>query len=299
MSDNRLHNLLGDLPVVIDGGYGWLMGDRGLPPGEAAEFWNVDHPDVITALHEEYAVAGARILTTNTFGGSRARLVASGLADRTVELNRAAARLARAVADRHQVFVAGNVGPTGELLEPLGTLTETDAVEIFAEQVTALREGGADLILIETMSDLAEVAAAIEGARRAAPELPIVATMSFDTNLRTMMGVTPRAAVEALAALEIEAVGANCGRGPEEMIQIATEMAQARGDAGVLLAAQSNAGLPQVAGAGFVYDVDPAGIAEHGAQLRALGFELVGSCCGSSAEHTRAIAERLAAEGRV
>jgi 5-methyltetrahydrofolate--homocysteine methyltransferase len=267
---------------------GTLLQDRGLEDGAPGELWNLENPDAVRAAHEAYAGAGARILTTNTFGGTRPRLDMHGLGDRLVEVNRAAAQIARSVADEHGLLVAGDVGPTGELLAPLGTLLPEDAQALFAEQVRALVEGGVDLILVETLSDLAEADAAISAARQVAPDLPLVVTMSFDTNLRTMMGVRPADAVTHLAAVGVDAAGANCGRGPEEMELIAAQMAEARtGD--VLLVAQSNAGLPQVVGDHFEYDATPADLAAHAGRLAALGIDLIGGCCGSTPEHITAV----------
>ena len=164
--------------------------------------------------------------------------------------------------------MAGDLGPTGELLEPLGTMTPEEAEEIFAEQLRALVAGGIDVVLIETMSDLGEVeAAAVAAAREVVPDLPVIATLCFDTNLRTMMGVRPGEAVTALAEAGVDAVGANCGRGPEEMEAIAAQLAEARPE-GLLLIAQSNAGLPQVVGDHFEYDTPPADLAGHARRLR-------------------------------
>ena len=277
---NRLTALLterfGDRsPVLIDGGMGTLLQDRGLDDGGAGELWNVDRPDEIRSCHEAYAVAGARILTTNTFGGTRPRLRMHGLEDRVHELNRAAAALAREVADPHGVLVAGDLGPTGELMEPLGTLSAADTQAIFEEQLRGLADGGIDLVLIETMSDLAEVRAAVAAARSVVPDLPVVATLSFDTNLRTMMGVRPGDAVTELAAEGVDAVGANCGRGPGEMATIAAQLVEARPE-GLLLVAQSNAGLPQVVGDHFEYDATPAAMAEHARELQKTGIDLIG-----------------------
>lgn len=293
MTTNRLATLLNGRLPLIDGGYGWLLQERGLPPGEVAESWNLTNPEAIRSLHEEYAAAGATILSTNTFGGTRARLAMNGLEDQVAEVNRLGAALAREVADAHGILVAGDVGPSGELLEPLGTLTPHDAQEMFAEQLRALVAGGIDLVLVETMSDLGEAKAAIVAARAEAPDLPIIATLSFDTNLRTMMGVDPASAVRELGAAGADAVGANCGRGPEEMMTIATQLIAARGDADVLVIAQSNAGLPHLEGGEFVYTVDPAGMAEHAVALRSLGVDVVGSCCGSTPEHTASMARAL------
>jgi 5-methyltetrahydrofolate--homocysteine methyltransferase len=168
-----------------------------------------------------------------------------------------------------------------------------EAQAIFAAQLEGLRDGGIDVVLIETMSDLAEVEAAVAAARAVVPELPIIATLSFDTNLHTMMGVKPGAAVAALAALGVDAVGANCGRGPEEMEAIAAELAAARPE-GMLLVAQSNAGLPQVVGDHFEYDASPADLAAHAETLRGLGIDVIGACCGSTPAHTAAISKALA-----
>ncbi len=294
MPQNRLLSLLAGRPAIFDGGYGWLLQSRGLPAGVAAESWNLEAPERIAALHEEYAAAGARLLTTNTFGGTRPRLEPHGLGDRVEEVNRAGAAIAREVALRHDALVAGDLGPTGELLEPLGVLSEDDAQALFAEQLRGLAAGGIDVVLIETMSDLGETRAAIAAAHDVVPDLPVIATMSFDTNLRTMMGVDPATAVAELAAAGVDAVGANCGRGPEDMGIIAAQLATARHD-DVLLIAQSNAGLPQLRDGEFVYTVDPAGMAEHAKELRALGVDVIGACCGSSPEHIRAITEALAA----
>ncbi len=283
-------------PVVVDGGMGTLLQDRGLDDGGSGELWNVERPEVIRDAHRAYAEAGARILTTNTFGGSRPRLDMHGLGDRVHELNEAGARVAREVADEHGALVAGDLGPTGELLAPLGTMDSDQARAIFAEQLAGLRDGGIDLVLIETMSDLAEVEAAVAAAREVVPDLPVVATLSFDTNLRSMMGVRPADAVTALAAIGVDVVGANCGRGPGEMAEIAAQMAAARPE-GVLLVAQSNAGLPQVVGDHFEYDATPDDMAHHAVELRELGIDLIGACCGSTPDHVAAIRRALVTAG--
>ena len=200
---NRLLTLSGtSTPILVDGGMGTLLQDRGLEDGGAGELWNVERPDVVRDVHEAYASAGARILTTNTFGGTRPRLQMHGLEDRVHELNEAAAQLARSVADVHGILVAGNLGPTGELMEPLGTMDAELATSYFAEQLTGLRDGGIDCVLIETMSDLDEAQAAVVAARGIVPDAPVIVTMSFDTNLRTMMGVRPADAVRELASCQ-------------------------------------------------------------------------------------------------
>ncbi len=205
---NRLVALLGaDRPVLLDGGMGTLLQDSGLEAGAPGELWNLENPDAVRDAHAAYAEAGARLLTTNTFGGTRPRLVMHGLGDRVNAVNRTAAQLARSVANERGLLVAGNLGPTGELLAPLGTMTPEEAQALFAEQLIALVEGGIDLVLIETLSDLGEADAALAAAREVAPHLPVAVTMSFDTNGRTVMGVRPGEAVVHLAA-----AGARRGR---------------------------------------------------------------------------------------
>ncbi len=286
---NRLGALLGaDRPVLLDGGMGTLLQDSGLEAGAPGELWNLENPDAVRAAHAAYAEAGARLLTTNTFGGTRPRLDMHGLGDRLDAVNRTAAQLARSVADEHELLVAGNLGPTGELLAPLGSMTPEEAQALFAEQLIALVEGGIDLVLVETLSDLGEADAALAAAREVAPGLPVAVTMSFDTNGRTMMGVRPSEAVAYLAAAGADAVGANCGRGPEEMEIIAAEMVHTR-PSDLLLVAQSNAGLPQVVGDHFEYDATPRDLAAHATRLTELGIDLLGGCCGSTPAHITAI----------
>jgi 5-methyltetrahydrofolate--homocysteine methyltransferase len=278
---------------VSDGAMGTMLQAAGLDDGGAPELWNVEHPEQVRAIFEAYVAAGSHLITTNTFGGSRPRLAMHGLEDRVSELNQAAARLARSVADAYPgVYVLGDVGPSGDLMDPMGTLTRDDAIALFSEQISALAAGGADAILIETMSDLSEVEAAITAARSTAPDLPVIATMSFDTNLRTMMGVTPAQAVTALAAMGADVVGANCGRGVDEMRVIAAQMAEARPE-GLLLIMQSNAGLPVLIDGEFAYTGTPDEMAAFAHDMDDLGIDVVGACCGSSPAHMAAISAAL------
>ncbi len=291
---SSLRDLAAERGVIVgDGAYGTALQDAGLAAGEAGELWNLEQVARVEQIHRGYAEAGGMFLTTNTFGGTRPRLAMNGLDDRVREINRAAAQIARRVADEFPgVLVAGNIGPTGELIEPLGVMTVDEATDVFAEQAAALAEGGADFILIETMSDMSEMEAAIAGAKRGAPGLEVMATMSFDTNLHTMMGVSPAQAFARMAELGVTGAGANCGRGPEEMEAIITMIADDR-PVGPLLIAQSNAGLPHMDGDRFVYDVDPAGMAVHARRLRELGVDVIGGCCGSTPAHVAAMADAL------
>jgi 5-methyltetrahydrofolate--homocysteine methyltransferase len=279
--------------LISDGAMGTMLQGKGLTDGGAPELWNVENPTAIEEVLEEYAAAGANLITTNTFGGTRGRLQMHGLEDRLFELNKAGAEIARKVADRHPgCFVMGDVGPSGELMEPMGTMTVDEAKELFADQIKALVAGGVDAILIETMSDLQEVEAAVQAAKEVAPNLPVIVTFSFDTNLRTMMGVKPAVAVKTLAAAGVRIIGANCGRGVDEMRVIAKELTEARPE-GVFIITQSNAGLPKLVGGDFIYDGTPEEMAKYAQDMKELGVNVIGSCCGSSPAHTKSMAAAI------
>ena len=276
--------------LISDGAMGTMLQSKGLTDGGAPELWNVENPTAIEEVLDEYAAAGANLITTNTFGGTRGRLQMHGLEDRLFELNKAGAEIARKVADRHPgCFVMGDVGPSGELMEPMGTMTLDEAKALFADQIKALVAGGVDAILIETMSDLQEVEAAVKAAKEVAPELPIIVTFSFDTNLRTMMGVKPAVAVKTLASEGVRIIGANCGRGVDEMRVIAKELTEARPE-GVFIITQSNAGLPKLVGGDFIYDGTPEEMSKYAVDMKNLGVNVIGSCCGSTPAHTKAMA---------
>jgi 5-methyltetrahydrofolate--homocysteine methyltransferase len=293
--DSQLLNWLENGEVVLgDGAMGTLLFASGLVDGSAPELWNVTNPDKVTAIFKSYAEAGSKIITTNTFGGSSARLKFHNLEDRVHELNKAGALLARAVADEYGALVAGDIGPSGELIEPVGPLTMTEAQALFAEQVRGLADGGVDFYLIETMSHLNEVEAAVLAIQEVAPGATIAATLSFDTNLHTMMGVSPRQAVVTLAGWGVHVIGANCGIGPDETAIVMTQMAQNRPE-GVYLMAQSNAGLPRYHEGRIQFDASPERMADYAVQLRNLGINVVGACCGSTPAHIAAMAEALAA----
>lgn len=281
-------------PIVADGAMGTMLFANGLQFGDPPEVWNLAHPDVIRRIQRAYLEAGSQILLTNTFGGNRARLRLSGHGDRVDELNRTAAILLRAEVDSAggTALVAGDIGPSGEIVEPLGTLAYAEAVEIFREQAASLVAGGVDLIWIETMSDLSEIKAAIEGVRQAAPGIALVATMTFDTRGHTMMGVTPEQAVEALASWGADAIGGNCGNGPDELIPVIAKMRAAAPD--VILVAKSNAGMPELVDMRAVYRADPDTMAAQVMAMCQAGATIVGGCCGSTPDHVRAIAGAVA-----
>jgi 5-methyltetrahydrofolate--homocysteine methyltransferase len=290
MTDRLLELLQRKGLLLGDGAMGTMLQLAGLTDGGAPELWNVTHPEAVRAIYQGYADAGSDIITSNSFGGTRYRLKLHHLQERVFELNQAAAALARDVAGADRL-VAGSMGPTGELMEPLGPLTLDEARTAFAEQAAGLAAGGVDFFLVETMSSLDEVRAAVEGAR-AASELPVVVTMTFDTNFRTMMGVTPAQAVQTLHSWGVAVVGANCGNGPAEIERIMAEMAQARPE-GVTLMAQSNAGLPRWSDGDISYDGTPEVMADYAQRMRALGVQVIGACCGSTPEHLAAMRQTL------
>lgn len=295
---NRFERLFQEHEIVLgDGAMGTMLQRLGLEPGAAPELLNVTAPEKVQTVHRGYIEAGSMIITTNSFGGNRFRLALHNLQDRVKELNRAAAQVAREVAG-DRVAVAGSMGPTGELLEPLGTLTFEEAKEAFAEQAAALAEGGVDFILIETMSALEEVQAAIEGVRAAVGDaLPIAVTMTFDTRGHTMMGVSPVQALRAIYGWGVRYIGSNCGNGPEETIAAMAQMAEHKPD-DVILIAQSNAGVPRwKTGGEIVYDGTPEVMAEYARRVRELGVRYIGACCGSTPDHIRAMARALGLGG--
>ena len=281
-------------PMLADGAMGTMLFAEGLQFGDPPEVWNLSHPDVVRRIHRAYLDAGSRIVMTNTFGGNRKRLALHGHETRVAELNRTAAILLRAEVDAAggRALVAGDIGPSGEIMAPVGTLDAEEAIDVFAEQAAALVAGGVDLIWIETMSDLAEIKAAFDGVRRAAPDIPIVTTMTFDTRGHTMMGVSPEQAARELWSWGADAIGGNCGNGPEELLPVIAQMRAAVPEA--VLVAKSNAGMPQLVGMQAVYRSDPEVYADIVIAMRDAGANVVGGCCGTAPAHLAAIARRLA-----
>jgi 5-methyltetrahydrofolate--homocysteine methyltransferase len=279
--------------LLADGAMGTMLFAEGLQFGDPPEAWNVSHPDVVRRIHRGYLQAGSRILMTNTFGGNRLRLSLHGLEHRVAELNRTAAVLLRSEVDAAggTALVAGDIGPSGAIMAPVGTLDEAEAVDIFAEQAAALIGGGVDLIWIETMSDLGEIHSAVNGVRRASPKIPIVTTMTFDTRGHTMMGVSPEQAARALWSWGVDAVGGNCGNGPDEILPVVSRMRAAVPEA--VLVAKSNAGMPELIDMRAVYRAEPDAFAVQAIAMRDAGATIVGGCCGTTPAHLAAITARL------
>ena len=272
---------------------GTMLFAAGLSSGDPPEVWNLAHPDLVRSVHRGYLDAGSRILLTNTFGANRLRLALHRLEDHVEHLNRTAAILLRAevTSAGTDALVAGDMGPSGEIMAPLGTLERDAAIDVFAEQAAALAAGGVDLFWIETMSDLTEMDAAVAGARRVSPATPIVATMTFDTRGHTMMGVTPEAAAEALVTLGVDAIGGNCGNGPDELTPVIERMRAIAPD--MALVAKPNVGIPVFVGARAEYQTTPETMAAEATALRAAGASVIGACCGSTPAHLEAMASSL------
>ncbi len=281
--------------LLADGATGTNLFDMGLTSGDAPELWNDTHADHIRRLHQMFVNAGADIILTNSFGGTRRRLMLHGLQERTFDLNRLAARNARAVADAvgRPVLVAGSVGPTGDLFEPLGPMTEAAATDVFAEQIEGLKAGGADVIWIETMSALEEMRAAAAAAARIG--MPYTVTASFDTAGNTMMGVRPEAMARAVSAFtpRPHGFGCNCGVGASDLLCSVLAMTEAEPDAMVI--AKGNCGIPQVGAGGVSYTGTPEVMAAYARLAFDAGARIIGGCCGTRPEHL--LAMRRALEG--
>jgi 5-methyltetrahydrofolate--homocysteine methyltransferase len=291
-----LSQLLASKRVLLaDGATGTNYFKAGLTSGDPPEFWVIERPDEVTALHQQFVDAGADIVLTNTFGCNAHRLKLHNAQDRAYALAKRAAELARGVADAapRPVVVAGSVGPTGELFEPLGALTKQAALASFVAQLEGLRDGGADVAWIETMSAPEEANAAAEAATSVG--LPYVITYSFDTAGRTMMGLLPRAAAATVAAQAAPpvAIGANCGVGAPDILVTLSEMC----DAPFPLITKGNCGVPHFEGTEVVYSGTPALMADYARLAINAGASIIGGCCGTTPEHLAAM--RAAIDGHV
>lgn len=280
--------------MLADGATGTNYFMMGLMSGDAPEMWNFEHTDRVRSLHKQFIEAGADIILTNTFGGNRHRLKLHDGQDKVHAVNVAAATLARAEADAfkdRQIFVAGSIGPTGEIFMPVGAFPYEEGVSAFAEQAMALKDGGVDVLWIETMSSEDELKAAVEGASQAG--LPIVTTMSFDTNGRTMMGITPSNFGEIAKHLYTQpcAIGANCGVGASELIATVMGITAARPDIAVV--AKGNCGVPQYHDGKIHYSGTVELMADYARIALDAGARIIGGCCGTSPEHLASMRKAL------
>jgi len=279
--------------LMADGATGTNLFNMGLSSGDAPEFWNVDHVDRITALYTGATEAGSDLFLTNTFGGNASRLKLHDGQSRVRELNRAGAEIGRNVADKagRKVLVAGSMGPTGEIFAPIGSLTHEVAVEMFHEQAEGLKEGGADILWVETISASEEYRAAAEACALAG--MPWVGTMSFDTAGRTMMGVTSTDMVKMVGKLATPpaAFGANCGTGASDILRTVLGFAAQGPELPII--AKGNAGIPKYVDGAIKYDGTPALMGDYAVLARDCGAAIIGGCCGTMPEHLRAMREAL------
>ncbi len=276
-------------PVLTDGAWGTEFQKLDIPSGEIADLWNLTHPDKVARVARSYVDAGCRIILTNTFRANRVALAGHGCAEKVTELNRAGAAISkRAAGDHASVFAS--IGPSGKLLIA-GEVSAEDLQAAFTEQARALAEGGADALLIETMSDLDEAILALEAARET--RLPVVVSMVFDSGKnrdRTLTGVTPEQAAEKLAAHGADVIGANCGQGIEQFVEICRRFHAATTQP---IWIKPNAGLPQLAGDRVVYNTTPASFASHIPALLEAGADFVGGCCGTDPQFVRALSRAM------
>lgn len=283
--------------LLADGATGTNLFAMGLESGEAPELWNESAPEKIVKLHQDFVDAGADIFLTNSFGGTRQRLKLHKAEDRVFELNKKAAEIARGVADKadRKIIVAGSVGPTGELLIPLGALTYEFAVESFREQIKGLKAGGVDVIWIETMSAIGEMQAAAEAA--VAEDMEYVCTASFDTAGKTMMGLHPAemGKVFETSPEAPTAYGANCGVGASDILSSLLDMKDAAPDAKIVI--KGNCGIPEFQGDKIVYSGTPDLMAKYVELAVDGGAAIIGGCCGTSCDHLRAM--RVALDNHV
>ena len=279
--------------ILADGATGTNLFNMGLSSGDAPEMWNVEHPDRIAKLYQGAVDAGSDLFLTNSFGGNASRLKLHDAQNRVMELNKAAAEIGREVADKagRTVIVAGSVGPTGDIMMPMGSLTHELAVEMFHEQAEGLKAGGADVLWVETISAFEEYAAAAEAFKLAG--MPWCGTMSFDTAGRTMMGVTSREMVKSVGKLDYQpqGFGANCGTGASDLLRTILGMVDA--DPELPLISKGNAGIPKYHDGHIHYDGTPELMADYAELARNCGAKIIGGCCGTTPEHLTAMREAL------
>lgn len=280
--------------LLADGATGTNYFAMGLQSGEPPENWNLTHPDRVRDLHRRFIEAGSDIILTNTFGANPRRLMLHGAEDQTHEINKQAARHGRAEADAagKPVLVAGSMGPTGDLLQPLGEVTQEEASVAFLQQARGLADGGADVLWIETLSSEEEAAAAVSAA--AETDLPIVITLSFDTGGRTMMGIKPQdwAGLSNRMPATLSAFGANCGVGAAELVATVLGIADAAAATAVIVA-KGNCGIPELIDGEIRYNGTPDLMADYAVMVRDAGARIIGGCCGTTPEHLSAMRTAL------
>ncbi len=279
--------------VVGDGGMGTEIYEAGITYDHAFDELCLSRPEIITRIHLGYIAAGAQVLQTNSFGANRMRLAEHGLSERVVDINRAAVRLAQVAAStRPGVLVAGSVGPTGAIMAPIGKVTKKGAEDLFREQIAVLAEAGVDLLILETFMDLQEMEAAMRAAAAEAPDVAVIATMSFTDEGKTIYGYKPEGVARALSDLGAAAVGANCSVGPAPLLEVMDRMV--RRAPGLVYAVQPNAGQPKYHNGRYIYLSSPEYMARYAREFADLGVAFIGGCCGTRPDHIEALVESVA-----
>jgi 5-methyltetrahydrofolate--homocysteine methyltransferase len=283
----RFLEALGAGILLCDGAMGTMLYKAGLKPGDCPELLNKTAPEIVMRVHQEYVAAGARLVETNTFGANLIRLQRYGLAEQADELNRLGVEIARqAVGEK--ALVLASIGPLGELVEPFGEISQTDAQRAFNLQAKAFAAAGADACIVETMSDLTETVIAVQAA--VAVGLPTIAHMSYEASGRTFMGVSPEQAATTLAEAGATVIGANCSVGPAEML---TVVQQLHACTALPISSMPNAGLPETIDGVDAWPLDPVEFAQWGTRLVSAGVRLIGGCCGTTPAHIAALAQIL------
>ena len=286
-------DLINERTLLADGAMGTMLQTAGITAGICPELVNIENPDTIRSIHTSYIEAGADIITTNTFGGSSAKLSAYGLEERVEEFNEAAVKIAFEAA-RGKVLVGGSIGPTGRFVSPVGDMSFDEAVEIFARQARAITSAGANLILLETFTDIKEAKAAVI-AVRSFSDIPVLAHMTFEPAGLTLLGSSPEASAITLEAAGADAVGSNCGLGPEGIFDVLRRMSSVTE---LPLIAVPNDGMPSLVGNNTVFPASPEEMAEPVSGFLGIGTAIIGGCCGTTPDHIARMREALDTAGK-
>ncbi len=290
---STFRDLIKERTLLCDGAMGTMLQKAGVAAGTCPELLNVEDPDTIKSIHRAYIKAGADIIETNTFGGSSVKLASYGLDDRTEEINRAAVKIAIEAADG-RALVGGSIGPTGRFVTPVGDMTFEETVDIFTRQAGAIVDAGADLILLETFSDIKEIRAAAI-AIRSITDIPILAHMTFEPSGLSLLGSSPEAAAVTLEAAGVDAIGSNCGLGPDGILDVLRRMSSVTS---LPLVAMPNAGMPRLEGDKTVFPASPGEMAAPVSEFLAIGTAVIGGCCGTTPDHISRMREALDAAGK-
>jgi len=290
----QIKEQLNKRPLLLDGAMGTMLQAYGLKSGECSEGWNISHPQVVQKIYQEYIKAGADVILTNTFGANRIKLSSFNKQNDITEINKSAVKIAKeaiksAKESERKVLLAASVGPTGKILEPYGSLSLKEVYENYKEQVVILEEIGIDLIILETFYDLEEIKAALK-ATKENTNLMVIASMTFDKNLKTIYGVDPERAVIVLENEGADGVGANCGTGPEVLYEVLKIMKKA---SKTYLMVEPNAGTPELVKGKVVYPASPKIMADYAEKFVKLGLNLIGGCCGTTPLHIKAMSAKI------